>query len=100
MILIIIIIIIIIIMKLVVDVSIETSLVILPQSCTSCFARPGPVFYSCLKQTVLVFHAAMFKIFFKSSGRIYCVHPSMTVQVSQEEKPLKLLMEVVPSTEV
>jgi hypothetical protein len=24
----------------------------------------------------------------------------MTVQVSQEEKPLKLLMEVVPSTEV
>ena len=94
---IIIIIIIIIIINLVVDVSIETNLVFLPQSCTSCFARPGhAVPRNSPKQIVLVFHAAMFKVFFKSSGRIYCVHPSMTMQVSQVEKPAKFLVEIVP----
>ena len=82
----------------VVDVSVETNLIILLQSCTSCFARPGPVPRNCLKQIVSVFHAAMFKVFFKFLGGIYCVHPSMTMQVSQVEKPVKFFVEVVTCT--
>ena len=69
----------------------------LPLPCVTVCHHISTGLYNCPKQIVF-FHAAMFKMFFKSSGRIYCVHPSTTLEVSQEAKPVKILMDVVPST--
>jgi hypothetical protein len=75
-----------------------------------CFVRPAPVFFdyliqgvsvfnACFCYSALTFYAAMFKIF-KSSGKMYCFHPSMTVLVSQGEKPVKMVMEFSPPPQV
>lgn len=77
-----------------------------------CYVRSAPVlcdylthrvsvFNVCLGASASVFYYAMFKIVVKSWGKmyVYCAHLSVTIQVSQDEKPAKILTELLPPPE-